>query len=202
LPNKFYFNANALIKKINLETEKVLLKIGYMIEAEAKKGMKVGGQKDVEYKSNPLKNLKSKIKKDRITRKEKITKKLASTKSNERKITRAAFLLKESKIREVEDNQLGKRKDRYGKRKKMRRISVPSDPGNPPNVQTGNLKSSISTAQLENGNVVVGPTAKYGGLHEFGGTVKGRKYPKRPFMFPAWRRVQKKIMKLFKDCLK
>ena len=59
----------------------------------------------------------------------------------------------------------------------------PSKPGEPPHLQTGNLRSSIQSAPTSEGTYVVGPTASawYGQVHEFG----GRNHPKRPFMRPA-----------------
>jgi HK97 gp10 family phage protein len=64
---------------------------------------------------------------------------------------------------------------------------TPSPVGQPPHVQTDNLRSSIQTARTFFGTYVVGPTtvAWYGHLHEFG----GRNHPPRPFMFPALLKV-------------
>ena len=58
-----------------------------------------------------------------------------------------------------------------------------SAPGDPPHLQTGNLRSSIASAPTQEGTYVVGPTAAawYGQVHEFG----GKNHPKRPFMRPA-----------------
>lgn len=56
---------------------------------------------------------------------------------------------------------------------------TPSASGDPPHLQTGNLRSSIQTARTQDGHVIVGPTttAWYGKVHEYG----GRHHPARPF---------------------
>jgi len=85
----------------------------------------------------------------------------------------------------------GKVQDASGKIK-----SKPSAPGTPPNVQEGNLKSSIQTAGPTNtGTILVGPTkeAWYGKIHEFG----SRFHPKRPFMRPALQRMKSLFPKMF-----
>lgn len=77
------------------------------------------------------------------------------------------------------------------------KMRIPSEPGDPPNVQTGNLRGSITTARENDlfGRVIVGPTraAWYGRLHEHG----GRHHPKRPFMRPALVEVRQKFPALF-----
>lgn len=74
---------------------------------------------------------------------------------------------------------------------------TPSQPGGIPHVQTGNLRASISSAQLNADTFVVGPTksAAYGKYLEFG---TGRMNP-RPFMFPALLKVIPKFPKLFEN---
>lgn len=57
----------------------------------------------------------------------------------------------------------------------------PSAAGDPPHVQTGNLRSSIRTEVLTPIQVVVGPTVYYGKYLEYG----TRHMAKRPFMRPA-----------------
>ncbi len=73
---------------------------------------------------------------------------------------------------------------------------TPSKEGTPPNVQSGNLRASISTGKLPNGNYVVGPTrnAFYGKIHEFG----TRRFPARPFMRPALLTVRTEFPAFFK----
>ncbi len=72
----------------------------------------------------------------------------------------------------------------------------PSPPGEPPHVQTGTLRSSISHA-VSGLTAVAGPTEKYGKYHEFG----TRLHPQRPFMRPALRKVQRDMPNLFKDMI-
>lgn len=76
---------------------------------------------------------------------------------------------------------------------RSRLVSTPSPPGTPPNVQSGNLRSMISsnvTMKKVNWVGIAGPTreAPYGAIHEDGGEFGGRTYPARPFMMPALRK--------------
>jgi len=75
------------------------------------------------------------------------------------------------------------KRDDKGRFLKHEIITEPSAPGEAPHLQTGNLRSSISSAPTQEGTYVVGPTAAawYGQVHEFG----GKNHPKRPFMRPA-----------------
>lgn len=73
---------------------------------------------------------------------------------------------------------------------------IPSAPGTPPNVQTGNLRASITHAREgQYGRVLAGTTnvAWYGRVHEHG----GRYHPRRPFMLPALRAAQKNFPQFF-----
>jgi phage gpG-like protein len=45
---------------------------------------------------------------------------------------------------------------------------TPSNVGDPPNLQTGALRTSITVAQKDETHYVVGPTIKYGSVQEFG----------------------------------
>jgi len=72
-----------------------------------------------------------------------------------------------------------------------------SPPGTPP-YTTGPLRSSIYySVSSDYQKAYIGPSASRIGLigrvHEFGGPFRGRKYPKRPFMWPA---LQKTIPEL------
>jgi len=72
----------------------------------------------------------------------------------------------------------------------------PSAPGTPPNVQTGNLRASITHARDgQYGRVLAGTTnvAWYGRIHEHG----GRYHPRRPFMAPALRAAQRNFPQFF-----
>ena len=99
----------------------------------------------------------------------------------------------------------GAYKAAQGTRKgKTARSGKPSAPGEPPNVQSGALRSSITTAK-DGWSVIVGPTVLYGKEHEQPGNIgewaefSGRKYPKRPFMRPALLRMARKFAKLWRS---
>ena len=68
----------------------------------------------------------------------------------------------------------------------------------PPFVQSGNLRASIthSPDPKLNPTYIVGPTmeASYGAVHEFG----GRFHEPRPFMRPALRRTRRRLKQLFR----
>lgn len=74
---------------------------------------------------------------------------------------------------------------------------IPSEPGTPPHVQTGNLRASITHALASAGIVIAGttPAAWYGKIHEHG----GRNHPRRPFMRPALIAASPKFAALFKS---
>lgn len=83
---------------------------------------------------------------------------------------------------------------------------TPSTRPDPPNVQTGTLRSSISWASIAGGRSrIIGPTTQawYGRIHEFGGWY-GKKgggkayFPRRAFMYPALKRIRDKFSSLFK----
>lgn len=76
------------------------------------------------------------------------------------------------------------------------RAKTPSAEGTPPHVQSGNLRASITTGRLPNGNYIIGPTrnAFYGKIHEFG----GRFHPARPFMRPALLKTRRRFPSKFK----
>jgi len=73
-------------------------------------------------------------------------------------------------------------------------IRTASAPGTPPHVQKGALRASIQTAMTAQRHAVVGPTEKYGAVHEFG----TRTHPQRAFMRPALRRTQRRFASQFK----
>lgn len=81
---------------------------------------------------------------------------------------------------------------------------TPSDPGTPPNVQSGTLRASVNFALDSAAGIggrrtvaVVGPTrnAWYGKIHEYGGKV----HPERPFMAPALEAARTNFAHLFKN---
>lgn len=101
--------------------------------------------------------------------------------------------------------KVNKKTGKTTKTKRFRR--VPSKAPNPPHVQTGNLRGSITHAIVRirrflSGGItaIVGPTrlAWYGQIHEYGGEFGGRHYPARPFMRPALARTQDQFQDLFK----
>jgi len=78
-------------------------------------------------------------------------------------------------------------------------VRVPSAPGTPPHVQTGALRASITHAITRRSSgtpiAIVGPTAKYGAVHEFGNAT----HPERAFMDPSLKRALPKITRLFRN---
>ena len=83
-------------------------------------------------------------------------------------------------------------------RRSMRKRKGPSKVGTPPNTHTGGLKKSILySVDARAGSVVIGPDATIVGdfarAHEFGGTYRGRKYDKRPFMGPALDKIKPRL---------
>lgn len=81
-----------------------------------------------------------------------------------------------------------------------------SPPGTPPYTHTGLLREAILFA-LEPAarRVVVGPTRAMvddiGALHEYGGWRYGRRYPSRPYMQPALRRVTPRLPELWRNAI-
>ena len=71
---------------------------------------------------------------------------------------------------------------------------TPSNAPNPPNVQTGALRASITHARVGFG-YIVGPQEKYGKYHEFG----TRNLPARPFIFPALLKSMREFPGLWRD---
>jgi phage gpG-like protein len=91
-----------------------------------------------------------------------------------------------------------------GKRALAKGASIASDPGSPPFSPTRLLKNSI-LYQVEDENVIVGPNKKeislIGNVHEFGGVEKGRRYPARPFMGPAFEKLRPRLAKFWADSI-
>jgi len=80
-------------------------------------------------------------------------------------------------------------------------VGIPSAPGSPPHVQSGNLRASITHAMTVLATWIVGPTAVawYGQIHEFGGHYGGKWFPPRPFMWPALLKVAPLFPALFRN---
>lgn len=73
---------------------------------------------------------------------------------------------------------------------------VPSPPGTPPHVRTGTLRRSIRVVKLRKSVILRMDTPGwYGIVHEFG----GRFHPPRPFLKPAFERMQDRYPDLFED---
>lgn len=114
----------------------------------------------------------------------------------------AAFLVEREAKTSMEKGGRVKVGPRGGKK-----VRIPSPPGTPPHVQSGIGRNSIRSAFIFGlgdtpMTAVVGPTnvAFYmGHIHERGGEFGGRRYPARPFMVPALRRVQGNFPELFRE---
>ena len=75
-------------------------------------------------------------------------------------------------------------------RRSIRKRKKPSAAGSPPSTQTRRLRNAILFHVYRGeGKAIIGPTANIvgpsGAAHEFGGTYKGDKFDRRPFMGPA-----------------
>lgn len=77
------------------------------------------------------------------------------------------------------------------------RKGTPSPPGTPPHVQSNALRSGIASAPEDANAYVVGPTERYGQVHEYG----GRLHPQRPFMRPALQRMQDQFPREFEGLI-
>jgi len=82
------------------------------------------------------------------------------------------------------------------------RAHEPSQPGEPPHKQTGNLANAVTHAVVAKKSggytALIGPgsrLASYGKVHEHG----GRNHPPRPFAVPALHLIRPKILKEFKN---
>jgi phage gpG-like protein len=81
---------------------------------------------------------------------------------------------------------------------------TPSQPGEPPSLITGHLRRSVKVrgpARIASGwEALVGPTAVYGRVQEFGGrTGRGMRtsLPARPYVRPAVRTSREDIQRIF-----
>ena len=82
-----------------------------------------------------------------------------------------------------------------------------SAPGSPPNTRQGLLKQSLLFG-MENRreSVVIGPAESIIGTamvaHEYGGTYRKRRYPKRPLMGPTLEKTATKLPALWEKSVK
>ena len=82
-----------------------------------------------------------------------------------------------------------------------------SAPGSPPNTRQGLLKRSLLFGvEKPRQSVVIGPAEKFIGTamkaHEFGGTYRKRRYPKRPLMGPTLQATAPKLPSLWDKSVK
>jgi phage gpG-like protein len=87
-------------------------------------------------------------------------------------------------------------------RRSIKRGKRPSRVGQPPHTKKGQLKRSLRYAvEKQNERVLIGPThtvvGRSGMAHEFGGKYKKQRYPTRPFMGPALKKVEKRLPQLW-----
>jgi HK97 gp10 family phage protein len=74
-------------------------------------------------------------------------------------------------------------------KKKFRSQNEASEPGEPPRVQTGRLRSSITHRMESETEALVGTNVEYGFWLEFGTS----RMPKHPFLIPAFDESKEKI---------
>ena len=202
--------------------------------------------------------LRKKVSRSRASRKQSLKKSIASvaTKAKQKapKLSRTPKLrkpvtdagykkiareLRKQEYAKIREKETGRREKENVKLKMLRtagykssrRVQIPSEPGTPPHTQTGHLRTSITSAVDSNKaqpSVVVGAIAKYGKVHEHGGsfTIKAHTrtihkrwgvalkkpcvqhvpahtahYPARPFMQPALEKVKAEILEEFKGAM-
>ena len=96
---------------------------------------------------------------------------------------------------------------RKAARNKVTQSSNASTPGSPPNTRQGLLKRSLLFGvEKQKQSVVIGPAEKFIGTamkaHEFGGTYRKRRYPKRPLMGPTLQATATKLPALWDKSVK
>lgn len=86
-----------------------------------------------------------------------------------------------------------------------RAMQIPSAPGEPPHLQTGDLRRSVQQSPIEQIGATrfqgeVGPTIEYGRIQELGGMAgRGAYLPSRPYLEPAFTNVIPEIFAVFKE---
>ena len=96
---------------------------------------------------------------------------------------------------------------RKAARNRVTQSANASSPGSPPNTRQGLLKRSLLFGvERQRQSVVVGPAEKFIGTamkaHEFGGTYRKRRYPKRPLMGPTLQATASKLPSLWEKSVK
>lgn len=86
----------------------------------------------------------------------------------------------------------------------IRQRQTASAAGLPPHTRRGQLRRSVLYAvDRMSRSVVIGPSANVvgtsGKAHEFGGRYRHEKFPQRPFMGPALRRVEPSLPAMWAD---
>ncbi|MBO5694773.1 MAG: hypothetical protein J6S98_05175 [Lentisphaeria bacterium] len=96
---------------------------------------------------------------------------------------------------------------RKAARNKVTQSTDASAPGSPPNTRQGLLKRALLFGvEKPRQSVVIGPAEKFIGTamsaHEFGGTYRKRRYPKRPLMGPTLLATTPKLPYLWENSVK
>jgi len=83
-------------------------------------------------------------------------------------------------------------------RRSIRTRQKPSPPGAPPHTRRGQLRRAIAySLDKQRQVVVIGPerdaVGTSGCAHEFGGSYRRERYPKRPYMGPALEKLQDRL---------
>jgi len=89
----------------------------------------------------------------------------------------------------------------------VRKAPKASAVGTPPHTRKGLLKRSLLFGvEPHRMAVVIGPAFQFVGIsmtaHEFGGTFRRRRYPKRPLMGPTLQKTAPNISKMWADSVK
>ena len=96
---------------------------------------------------------------------------------------------------------------RKAARNRVTQSANASSPGSPPNTRQGLLKRSLLFGvEKQRQSVVIGPAEKFIGTamqaHEFGGTYRKRRYPKRPLMGPTLEITAPKLPAFWENTVK
>ena len=92
-------------------------------------------------------------------------------------------------------------------RRSLRKRKKPSAPGQPPSSPTGRLRGSILYAvDRRRDYAVIGPSRNLigpaGQEHEHGAHIRKERFPKRPFMGPAFERIRPRLARLWAGSVK
>ena len=92
-------------------------------------------------------------------------------------------------------------------RQSIRRRKKPSQPGSPPHTQTGRLKRSIIySVDRQRQSAIIGPSHSIigpaGAEHEHGGGRRKQRFPRRPYMGPALKKIQPRLSRMWASSIK